>query len=315
MNETFAFMLLLAVLSGAPNKPLPDNPGAGGQSLAHSGASPGALAQRARRAAAARVQPHLGARLPLTDSFVDDAGRTVRLAQYFTGAPVLLVLGNYHCPGLCSTVMDGILQSVAALDPPAMHYRVLAVSIDPSEGAPLAARKKSSYRQLPGGGAVQLDLLTGSADAIARLARATGYEYAYDSVRRQYLQPAGFLVAAGDGTIVRYFPDMRFDGRDLRLALVQASRGVAGDLSDRVVLMWSRFDPATGRYTGLGQRLAQTGGVVAVALLASSLWLLRRRARRGEYLVKVKGTVLRPPLPIKAQARTAQRQADSVREQ
>jgi protein SCO1/2 len=312
MNETFAFMLLLAVLSGAPNKPLPDNPHPGGQSMVHAGASPGALAQRARRAAAARLQPHLGARLPLNDSFVDDAGRKLRLAQYFAGAPVLLVLGNYQCPGLCSTVMDGILQSVAALDLPATQYRVLAVSIDPSEGAPLAARKKASYHQLPGGGAVQLDLLTGGAAAIARLAEATGYEYAYDSARRQYLQPAGFLVAAGDGTIARYFPDMRFDGRDLRLALVQASRGVAGDLSDRFVLMWSRFDPATGRYTGLEQHLARSGGAVAVALLATSLWLLRRRARRGGG--PVKGTALRSPLPIKARPRAAQREADRVRE-
>jgi protein SCO1/2 len=312
MNETFAFMLLLALLSGAPNKPRPDKPAAAGPALVQAGASPGALAQRARRAAAAPLVPHLGTRLPLDASFIDDAGRTVRLAEYFNGMPVLLVLGNFQCPGLCSTMMDGILQSVAALDLPSSHYRVLAVSIDPSEDAQLAMRKKASYRQLPGASAMRLDLLTGSATDIARLAAATGYQHTLDSTRRQYLQPAGFVVVAGDGGIARYFPDMRFDGRDLRLALVQASPGTAGDLSDRLVLMWSRFDPATGRYTGPGQQLAGAGGALVVTLLGSSLWLLRRRARRAAQ--RAPAVVLRLPPAPRARAHAARPEADRVRE-
>jgi protein SCO1/2 len=295
------------LLSGAPNKPRPDKPAAAGPALVQAGASPGALAQRARRAAAAPLVPQLGARLPLDASFIDDAGRTVRLAEYFSGMPVLLVLGNFQCPGLCSTMMDGILQSVAALDLPSRHYRVLAVSIDPFEDAQLAMRKKASYRQLPGASTMRLDLLTGSAADIARLAAATGYQHTLDSTR----QPAGFVVVAGDGSIARYFPDMRFDGRDLRLALVQASPGTAGDLSDRLVLMWSRFDPATGRYTGPGQQLAGAGGALVVTLLGSSLWLVRRRARRAGRRSPV---VLRvPPVP-RAKSRAARPEADRVRE-
>jgi protein SCO1/2 len=281
MNETYAFMLLLAALSGAPQRPAPADPAVPPPAYAHASASPGALVQRARRAAAPRLQPHPGARLPLEETFVDDDGRRVTLGSFFAGAPVLLVLGYYRCPSLCSTLMDGLLQSVAALDLPANKYRVLAVSIDPAEDAPLAARKKASYRALPGGGSVQLDLLTGGAPAIARLAAVTGFEHVYDSVRREYLHPAGFLVASGDGAISRYFPDMRFDARDLRLALVQVSRGAIGDLSDRFVLMCSRFDPATGRYRGMGRRLVQSGCAVTLTLgvFSGALWLRRRRTR------------------------------------
>jgi protein SCO1/2 len=281
MNETFAFMLLLAALSGPPHRKPPADPATARAESVYTTASPGALVQRARRAATARLAPHPGARLPLEETFFDDAGREVTLGSFFTGSPVLLVLGYYRCPGFCSTLMDGLLQSVAALDLPADKYRVLAVSIDPNENAPLAARKKASYRALPGGGSVQLDLLTGGAPAIARLASVTGFEYAYDPAQRAYLHPGGFLVASGDGTISRYFPDMRFDARDLRLALVQASRGAIGDLSDRFVLMCSRFDPATGRYRGMTRRLAQTGGVLTMTLglLTGAVWLRRRRAK------------------------------------
>jgi protein SCO1/2 len=309
MNETFALMLLLALLSGAPHQGLPGNPVAV-SAPPHATASPGALAQRARRAQAARLQPRVGARLPLEASFTDAAGRTQRLAHYFSGTPVLLVLGHYRCPGPCGTIMDGILQSVAALDLPAGEFRVLAVSIDPSEDAPLAARKQASYRRLPGGAALQLDLLTGGAAEIARLAAAIGYDVAVDAARPRLLAPAGFLVAAADGTITRYFPDMRFEGRDLRLALVQASRGTAGDLSDRVVLMYSRFDQASGRYTGVARRMAGTGAVLALALLATGGWLLRRRWRRG-----MPGSRARVrPASWQASPRPRRREADRVGE-
>jgi protein SCO1/2 len=281
MNETFVYMMLLALLSGAPHKAPPPEPGAPRPAYAHSTASPGALAQRARRASAPRLDQHLGARLPLDDTFVDDAGRQVRLGSFFAGRPVLLVLGYYRCPNLCSTVMDGLLQSVAMLDLPPSDYRVLAVSIDPSETAPLAAHKKASYRKLPGGGSVQLDLLTGGAAAIERLAAATGFEYVYDKEQGQYLHPAGFLVASGDGKISRYFTDVRFEVRDLRLALVQASRGRVGDLADRFVLLCSKFDPATGRYTGMVRRLVQMGSLLTMTLLATGIWLLHRRTRRA----------------------------------
>jgi protein SCO1/2 len=283
MNETFAFMLLLAVLSGAPHQKPPPGPAVPQAAYARTSASPGALVQRARRAAVPRLEQHPGARLPLEETFTDDAGRQVTLGSFFAGAPVLLVLGYYRCADLCSTLMDGLLQSVAALDLPANKYRVLAVSIDPDEDAPLAASKKDSYHALPGGALVRLDLLTGSAAAIARLMSVAGFEYAYDPARRAYLQPAGFLVANGEGNISRYFPDMRFDARDLRLALVQASRGAIGDLSDRFVLMCSRFDPATGRYRGMERRLVQTGGVLTLTLgtLSGALWLRRKRSRWG----------------------------------
>ncbi|WP_167759746.1 SCO family protein, partial [Massilia horti] len=221
-----------------------------------------------------------GARLPLDARFVDDAGRAVRLGRYFGAAPVLLVLGYYRCADLCSTVMDGVLHNLAMLGLPAGGVRVVAVSIDPQDDAAGAARKRQAYAPLLGDGAIQLDLLTGARPALQRLAAATGFHYAYDAAHQRYLHPAGFLVASADGVITHYFPGAGFDKRDLRLALVQASRGQIGSVADRIALLCSHFDPATGRYTGLAWNLARGFALLVATLLAAVVWRLRRRERR-----------------------------------
>jgi protein SCO1/2 len=269
-REALAVLLMLAVLSGGAPRALPATPPA-----THILAD----AARVARPTAPRLTQHPGARLPLDTAFVDDAGRKVTLGRYFAGGPVLLVLGYYHCPNLCSTVMDGLLQSVSALDLRPASLRVLGVSIDPAENAAVAARKKAGYLPLLAGSGVKLDLLTGALPAIRRLAAATGFGYVYDSLNRQYLHPAGFLVATGDGRISRYFPDVGVQVRDLRLALVQASDGAIGSVSDRFVLLCSHFDPLTGRYTGLVWGIVRMVCVTVLLLLASCVWLLRRRER------------------------------------
>jgi protein SCO1 len=209
------------------------------------------------------------------------------------------VLGYYRCPNLCGVVMQDVLSAAQSVALPPQAYRVLAVSIDPGENPHLAAQKRDSYRRAlaggtgrlerrsdaragepanpTGGGAVRLDLLTGSDLAIKRLADAAGFRFAHDP-RRGYLHPAGFIVATPDGTISRYFMGVHTEARDLRLALVQASSGEVGTLSDRIALVCSHFDPATGRYTGMALTLVRAGTLATLALLAA-LAIARMRAR------------------------------------
>lgn len=282
MTKEFVVILLLAALSDAAHRQQRAEPGvpvavqASAAATTTAAPSPAALL-RARRAAPEQEQRR-GARLPLEASFVDDAGHAVRLGSYFAGGPVLLVLGYYHCPDLCSTVMDGVLQHLAALGLPREGYRVLGVSIDPAEDAAVAARKKALYRPLLGDSPVRLDLLTGARPSVDELATATGFRYAYDAAQQRYLHPAGFLVATADGIITHYFPAGGFDGRDLRLALVQASHGTVGTLADRIALLCSHFDPATGRYSGVGWGLVRGACLLALALFGTGVFTWWRRA-------------------------------------
>ena len=237
----------------------------------------------------AALVPQLGARLPLDLAFSDERGVSGPLGRYFDRRPVVLVLGYYQCPNLCGTLMEGVLHALAHTGLPADAWRVVEVSIDPEETPQIAARKKASYGWMPGAsnasapGADRLHLLTGSAEPIARLARAVGFHYSDDRGARQFAHPATFMIVTPEGRIARYFPDMRADARAMRLALVEAAAGRIGTLGDRLVLLCSHYDPATGRYSVTAMALVRIACLLTLGVLAGWIALreLAGRRKRG----------------------------------
>ncbi|MBD3224783.1 MAG: SCO family protein, partial [Caldithrix sp.] len=86
------------------------------------------------------VQEHLGDNIPLDLSFQNAVGDTVQLASYFGGEkPVVLVLAYYTCPMLCTLVLNGLTEVAGKADLDfGEDYRIVTVSIDPSETPDLA---------------------------------------------------------------------------------------------------------------------------------------------------------------------------------
>jgi protein SCO1/2 len=205
------------------------------------------------------------------------------LGDYFDDAPVVMVFGYYHCPHLCSTLMDGVLQ---VLDDAGLPHVIVAIGIDPRETAEDAARKLAVYRSTAGDGASRLHLLTGQQEEIAALARATGFRYEFDQDSDQYSHPAGFLIATPDGRISRYFFGLRFDRRDIRLALIEASSQRIGTLAERAQLLCSHYDPLTGRYTVTVMTWVRIFATSSIILLVLGVWLAVRHARRRTRLLQ-----------------------------
>src|SRR5438309_4219949 len=54
----------------------------------------------------------LDEQIPLDLTFTDDAGRAVRLGDYFGEKPVILTLVYYQCPRLCTLVLNGLVQGM-----------------------------------------------------------------------------------------------------------------------------------------------------------------------------------------------------------
>jgi protein SCO1/2 len=229
-------------------------------------------------------QPHvefrqnIGARVPLDALLRDEDDRGVRLSKYFGTAPVVLVLGYYRCPNLCTTEMQSVLQTLGALPLAKDNYGVVAVSIDPRETATDARHGKAAYASIDAGWSTRLHMLSGDGATVARIAHAAGFQYAYDRNTDQYVHPAGFLVASPDGRISRYFLGVTHSARDLRLALVEASQGRLGSPVDRVVLLCSHYDPATGRYSVAVMNAVRAVSLGVLMLLGAWLW---RRHRSG----------------------------------
>lgn len=216
----------------------------------------------------------VGERLPLSTQLTDESGGAVELARYFSDIPVVLVFGYYRCPTLCTTLMEGVLLGLSAAGLDRGAYRVVEVGIDPRENAGDAARKAAGYRAAFG--SVPVDLLTGSEAATKSVANAAGFTYAFDTRYAQYSHPLGFLIASPEGRITRYFPGVRFDPRELRLALIDASQSRIGSLSERIFLRCAHYDPVAGRYSVAVMSIVRAVSLVLVVLFGAYLWRSRR---------------------------------------
>ncbi|MDB6148544.1 MAG: uncharacterized protein JWO45_2208 [Spartobacteria bacterium] len=126
---------------------------------------------------------HIGQALSPDLSFRDSAGRRVKLADFFGHKPLLLVLGYYRCPMLCTLINDGMIASLQELRMSAGNeFDILNVSIDPSESPDIAAGKKIEYLRRYGRPAAEKGwhFLVGDHIATAQMAAEAGFRFAYD---------------------------------------------------------------------------------------------------------------------------------------
>jgi protein SCO1/2 len=229
------------------------------------------------------IEQRLDRPLPLDLPFRDESGRTVHLSDYFGKRPVVLVLAYYNCPMLCTQVLNGLLSSLRVLSFDAgREFEVVTVSFDPRD-TPVAARaKKEPYIARYGrpGAASGWHFLTGAPRSIAGLTDAVGFRYSWDERIGQFAHASAIYVATPDGRLSRYFFGIEYAPRDLRLALVEASRGKIGTPVDQLLLYCYHYDPVAGRYGAVVMNMVRLGGVAAVLVLAIFLSVMWRRDHR-----------------------------------
>lgn len=226
----------------------------------------------------------LGEPVPLDIPFRDESGREVRLGDYFGKRPVVLSLVYYDCPMLCNLTLNGLTSALRVLTfDPGRDFEIVTVSFEPRETPELAAAKKEAYvHRLKRPGAEKgWHFLTGDQASIDRLTRAVGFRYVWDEPTRQYAHASGILVLTPDGRLARYLYGIEYAPKDLRLALVEASKNAIGTVADHVLLYCYRYDPAKGKYGVLAMRLVRTGAVLTVGALGAFVWIMRRREKEA----------------------------------
>jgi len=226
-----------------------------------------------------------GRQIPLELPFRNEEGKTVHLGDYFGKRPAVLALVYYECPMLCGQVLDGLLGGLKALSlEPGRQFDILTISFNAKENSQLAARKKASYVKRYGraGGAAGWHFLTGDQDAIDRLTEAAGFRYAYDPSSRQFAHASGIMVLTPEGKISRYLLGIEYEPRDLKLALLEASRGRIGSTADRLLLYCYQYDPASGKYGPVIMRIVRVSSIGTILALGGLMLLLRRRTTKPE---------------------------------
>jgi protein SCO1/2 len=216
----------------------------------------------------------LDAQLPLDARFTNDAGEQVSLRDYFKGdKPVLLQIGYNRCPMLCSLVLNGTFDALKGVDwTPGDQFEVVSVSIDPAEAATLAKAKKEAYLadfDRPGA-SKGVHFLTGTEIMSKSVADAVGFGYTRQP-DGEYAHAAAIFLVKPDGKVSRYMYGAKFDPKDLRMALLEASQGRIGSTLDRFILWCHVYDPDARGYVLQARKVMSLGGLLTVLVLAGGL--------------------------------------------
>lgn len=215
--------------------------------------------------------------------FRDETGREVALAEYFhKGRPVLINLVYFECPGLCNFILNGMVDSLKTQAwQPGQQYDILTVSFNPAEKPELAAAKKESYLKVYGRPEVASGwhFLTGDEANIKRLTSELGFKYKYVEEEKQYAHGAISYVLTPEGKISRVVYGISFPERDLKLALLEASSGKIGTITDRLLLFCFHYDPKTRKYSVYAMRMVQTGAAGTMVVFGGYLAIFWRRQR------------------------------------
>jgi protein SCO1/2 len=229
------------------------------------------------------ITPRIGERIPTDLAFRDTEGQSLTLEKCVGERPLVLTPVYYRCPMLCGLELDGLVRCLRAIDlTVGQDFDIVTFSIDPHETADLAAAKHAKYVETYGRASAKSGwrFLTGDAEAVTRLCEAVGFRALYDEATGQYAHAAGILVLTPEGRISRYFYGVEFAPRDLRMALVEASTGKLGTLTDQVLLYCYAYDPTTGKYGMAIMNLVRAAGVMTVLTLAAGIgWMLWRERK------------------------------------
>ena len=229
-----------------------------------------------------RFDQRLNSHVSPTLTFRDEEGRQVRLGQYFGQKPVVLVLGYYECPMLCTLVLNGLVQSLQDVKwSIGREFEVVDVSINPREGPALAAAKKQGYLKSYGrtGAASGWHFLTGGEPQIRQLAQEVGFRYAYDPVSGQFAHPSGVMLLTPEGRVSRYLFGVTYSAKDLAAGLKAASGSQVGSPVQQLFLLCFHYNALTGKYS---MTILGILRLMAMATILGLTWLFLVMVRRGK---------------------------------
>lgn len=225
----------------------------------------------------------LGQKLDLSVKFTDQSGETRTLGDMLSsGKPLIVTPVYYHCPRLCGFFLGGFVKLLGELQLElGRDFEIATISFDHEEGVELAAERAAEYRkQLVGSQARTPDawkFYVGSKPDVTTLMSQLGFRYSPDG--GEFAHTAAFIILTPQGEISQYFTGIDFSAWDVKLAMVDASRGAIGSAIDHFLLFCFRFDPTKGKYTWAAFNIMRSGVIFSVLVMGALVY--RASTRKG----------------------------------
>ncbi len=199
-----------------------------------------------------------------------------------TGRPAVLVFADFTCGALCDAILAQTAGSLAETGlSPETDYALVVVGIDPRDDE--AAATAFVEAQVPPALALHVAVLRPDAAELERMTRALGYGYVYDEGNDRFAHPAARYVLTADGDVSRVVPAFEAGAAGMKAAILDARRGVATSFARKLALFCYGYDPVTGRYSLLIERVMMLLAAITAIVVGSGIAIaLRRERRRAE---------------------------------
>jgi len=228
---------------------------------------------------------HLGTKVDMSREFTNSRGERKQLKDFATeGKPIVIAPVYYKCPRLCGLLLDGtynLLNQLPLLS--GKDFSLLVVGFNPQETPRDAAEIQAKFSDRLSGpvaaSATSIQYLVGGADEVSGLMSELGFKFMKDG--EDFAHSAALMILTPSGEISQYFTGIMFTPLDVRLSLVEASKGVIGTAVDHLLLYCFRFDPLQGKYTWAVVSLLRIGGTMTLVGLALLYFLYGRRGGRA----------------------------------
>ena len=190
----------------------------------------------------------LGETIPLNLHFQNESNDTVTLGQLIN-KPTILFFVYFDCPNLCSPFMDGVADVVSKLDLKlGTDYQVITISFNTKDTPEKARIKKQNFvTKINKENQKYWIYLTGDQADISAITEAVGYRYKAQGL--DFAHASAIIALSPQGKITRYLYGLNFLPFDVKMALIEAQKGIARPTINKILDLCFAYNPGSKTYT------------------------------------------------------------------
>jgi len=180
---------------------------------------------------------------------------------------------------LCSPLLDGIADVVSRMDMSiGKDFDIITISFNTKDTPEKARQKKLNFVQkIQEKDRASWYYLTGELENIQKITEAAGFRYKPTGL--DFAHPSTIIMISPQGKITRYLYGITFLPFDVKMAVVEAQKGLARPTSNKLLDYCFAYDSQSRSYTLQFTRLI--GTFILIIGLFFGAWLLISAKRKS----------------------------------
>ena len=225
------------------------------------------------------IVEHLGSIVPGDISFRDESNKMVSLGD-LVKRPTILVMIYFDCPGICPQILASVSNVVKKMDMQlGKDYQIVSVSFNEMDTPEKALEKKNNFLDLKSRPYAQFwSYLTGDSTNIHTLTNAVGFRFI--RAGNNFIHPSGIVILSPTRKITRYLYGTVYLPFDVKMALIEAQKGLPRPTINRVLDFCFAYDPEGRRYSLAVTKISATLILFFAVVLFVSLLIRSSRKKK-----------------------------------